>query len=416
MRFFQTVFLFGLFTVQCLGQQASLSKQHATEDFDFFIKTLEAKHPNPAANFPNYRAYKDALVASFPESMLYDEFALSFSKFANLFQDGHTFVANSKIPDTAKVLPFDVATRNNKVFVSNAMTVALGKEFEGAEITGINGMEINAVLNQIQPLIGGETEEHKMARLEYGFAGYVYRVLGEVAALDILHENKASIIHPTLIDRTQWLQLSITANRPKFGCQSIDPKTSLLSFTEMADLNKREFKQFLETTFKALKAQNVENLIIDLRYNGGGNFLYGQMLLAYLTDKPYTVHHKYQYDMDGKKTNRDMLEIAPSSQKNSFSGKLYFLTGPYTYSSAASIVAAVKFNKLGQIVGKPIGQPYAGFIDMTTFSLPNSKLLCGTSTVYYEYAGVTGLNRHLSIEPDIDTDEDALSVLLERLK
>ncbi|MCC5928895.1 MAG: hypothetical protein JJU28_06590 [Cyclobacteriaceae bacterium] len=76
----------------------------------------------------------------------------------------------------------------------------------------------------------------------------------------------------------------------------------------------------------------------------------------------------------------------------------------------------MKANQIGQIIGKPIGQPYAGFIDMTTFHLPNSKLGCGTSTVYYEYIGAHEISKHEGIPPDIDTEEDALEYILKHLE
>ncbi|HMO39316.1 MAG TPA: S41 family peptidase [Saprospiraceae bacterium] len=410
------LFLLGLLYHQCPGQPTSLSKQQATQDVEFFVKTLEAKHPNPTANFPNYRAYKDSLIASFSASIASEDFAKTICLYANLFQDGHTFASNMKIPDTAQVLPFDVAMKNNRFFILNSLHKDFSTEYKGAEIIGINGTSIRDVINLAMPFAGGETEAHQLARLAYSFAGFVYRVMGEITEVNLQQEGKHVSIRPPLIDRAQWLQKSISTNRPVFDYQNIDEKTSLILFTDMSNLSKKEFSQFLDKTFQGIKNSNTENLIIDLRHNGGGNFLYGQMLLAYLTDKPYTVHNKYQYDMDGKKTNPKMFEIKPENQKNRFVGNVYFLTSPYTYSSAASMIAAVKFNKIGQIIGTPIGQPYAGFIDMTTFTLPNSKLLCGTSTVYYEYAGATDSNKNLGIEPDVDTAEDALSYVLDKLK
>ena len=43
----------------------------------------------------------------------------------------------------------------------------------------------------------------------------------------------------------------------------------------------------MEDTFRTLREKGTKTLIIDLRGNGGGNDMYGAMLVSYLTDKPF---------------------------------------------------------------------------------------------------------------------------------
>lgn len=52
-------------------------------------------------------------------------------------------------------------------------------------------------------------------------------------------------------------------------------------------INQNLLPGFLEKTFKEFAEKKVQNLIIDLRYNGGGSDDYGKMLFAYLIDKPF---------------------------------------------------------------------------------------------------------------------------------
>jgi len=399
------------------SQPVMLTRQEAANDLEFFIKTLEEKHPNPGANFQNYRSYKDSLVAGLPESILHEDFAQMISLYANLFRDGHTFALNSDIPDSAMVLPFDITVKNNRVYILHSLHENSRSEYEGAEIIRINGIDIDHLIKLLMPYVAGETRTHRMARLESGFAGLVYRVLGEATEVELRKEDKNHLIHPSLMERQHWLRQNINAQRPKYDFELMNATTALITFNDMGNINKRSFAKFLKKSFKELKANNIDHLIIDLRHNGGGNFLFGQMLIAYLTDKPYTVHKKYQYDMAGQKVNLKLInDITPPKRKNKFTGNIYFLTGAYTYSSSASIISAVKSNNLGQVIGKPIGQPYSGYIDMSTFNLPKSKLLCGSSTVYYEYIGINEVNKFIGIPPDIDTDEDALVYLLDTLK
>ncbi len=46
-----------------------------------------------------------------------------------------------------------------------------------------------------------------------------------------------------------------------------------------------KFNLFLEETFRKIKEEEIEHLIIDIRNNSGGNSTLGDALLDYLTDK-----------------------------------------------------------------------------------------------------------------------------------
>ncbi|WP_194778350.1 S41 family peptidase [Pararhodonellum marinum] len=395
----------------CMAQ--SISKAQASEDIRFFNQTIQSKYPDPERHFPNYEAYSDSLIGVLEDKVPMNEFAQMMAKYANEFGDGHTFIQNSEIPSDAKVFPYQIKIKESKGFLSKSLLPDTNPNLIGAEIKRLNQVDFSAILTKSLEMAGGETKAHRMERIEGSFADYLYRLEGEISVIEVIDENESRTFSPTSITRAQWLSFDELDAKPKYAFQLIDAEKGLIIFSDMNDINKSQFAKFLKDTFKTLADKKIKTLIIDLRDNGGGNFMFGEMLLDYLTDMPYTIHQKYQYDMLGKKVNPKMVNpIRPKSQKNRFSGDLFFLTSAYTYSSAATIVAAVKYNGLGKIVGQPIGQPYSGFIDMMTFQLPHSKLVCGTSTVYYEYAGINEKNADLGIPPDILTDQDALEFLL----
>lgn len=393
-----------------------LSKTQAKEDLNFFIQKLESLHPDPKAYFPNYSTYLDSLYFTFPDQISIESFAQKAALFANKFKDGHTYIQNSPIPPEAGLLPFEVVIKGERVFIKNDISSGNGQDLAGAELLNINGVATREVLDRMLPFSGGETIEHQLARSERGFERNVYRLFGEINQIEVMINKEPLILEPNLVSKAEWDQHLIQNRHLKNDFRYLESKIALLEFVDMHSISKKEFAAYLNDAFRQIHKNKSTKLIIDLRNNGGGNFLFGKMLISYLTDSPYRLHDKYQYDKEGKKVNKSMIEpVKPQKQKYRFGGEVYFLTSAYTYSSAATLVAAAKYNDIGKIIGQPIGQPYSGFIDMKNFTLPHSKLQMGVSTVYYEYMGITEENRLKGIEPHVYEYVDALEELISSL-
>jgi hypothetical protein len=63
-----------------------------------------------------------------------------------------------------------------------------------------------------------------------------------------------------------------------------EQQAAFFSFNHMDNLP--AFESFLDSMFTTLHQQKTENLIIDMRQNGGGNSALGEALFRYITDKP----------------------------------------------------------------------------------------------------------------------------------
>ena len=57
-----------------------------------------------------------------------------------------------------------------------------------------------------------------------------------------------------------------------------------LSFLKKDTKNARDFGKFLQSFFTRVQKENIENLIIDLSYNAGGDERTGKQLIWYLTE------------------------------------------------------------------------------------------------------------------------------------
>jgi hypothetical protein len=198
-----------------------------------------------------------------------------------------------------------------------------------------------------------------------------------------------------------------------------DMKKQMYAELESQKENYPKFDELLEKMFSEMRVKNLSVLVIDVRNNGGGNSALCSQLLSYL--KPHeTINEisshiriselfKLQYpelyqmalakngnlDTDKLYDTKD-LKIAedgdelfekyfPLNKDESkiFKGKIYFLQGTDTYSSAGELITMVRDNNIGIIVGENgIFKP-CNYGDILMWQLPNTGETGGISHKYF---------------------------------
>jgi len=229
-------------------------------------------------------------------------------------------------------------------------------------------------------------------------------------------------------------------------------KTGVIDFR--AFQNPEQFNSFLEETFRKIKEEEIEYLIIDIRNNSGGNSTLGDALLDYLTDKPWRQFSKIELKVSKQikeyyqdplpvlkkiypesyesayQTSREWYqsvyqEIAslpegeisfsspeftePSENPLRFYGKLYVLIGSHTFSSAVNFAATVKDYGIGTLIGEETGGLATQFGDVYPFWLPNTDLSAGVS--HKKFYRPSGIDDGRGVLPDVEvttTLEDVL--------
>jgi len=155
----------------------------------------------------------------------------------------------------------------------------------------------------------------------------------------------------TIMDTTGWRHILTNDNNiPLYLSQPNIP-----GFVEYIDsLNtlyiqintSTSIKGLIKTVVNSNNSQNVQNLIVDLRFNGGGNY----MQLASFT------------------------KIIPKIFKGN--GKIYIITGTGTFSAGICIAARLKYYSKDKaiIVGQTMGDELHFWAEGKQFYLPNSKI------------------------------------------
>ncbi|MFC2158321.1 S41 family peptidase [Acidobacteriota bacterium] len=204
---------------------------------------------------------------------------------------------------------------------------------------------------------------------------------------------------------------------------------------------KISFPVFVKDTFQELIEKGEENLIIDMRNNGGGSDAFGKILFAHLIDKPFD----YYGALEMKKLEFDFLEFSNVPKKRRiksekffrkndrgwfdflahpnvglqkpiephFEGKVYVLINGGSFSATGETTSLMHFHKKAVFIGEECGAGYYGNTSgsMPTLILPHTKILVGVPLMRYTMA-VDGYPKDRGIIPEFPVEptiEDLLN-------
>ena len=131
--------------------------------------------------------------------------------------------------------------------------------------------------------------------------------------------------------------------------------------------------------------KGVENLIIDLRFNGGGSQESSIHLLKYLVDKPFVYSTS--------------ITDSQEPYSNSFKGQVYYLIDGEGNSTTGHFMSFVKELNLGIIIGEELGSNQFCTAGQTICRLTNTKLVYYVANSTNETM-VTSLPDEIGILPD----------------
>jgi len=180
------------------------------------------------------------------------------------------------------------------------------------------------------------------------------------------------------------------------------------------------FKDFVWEFIDSLNENKVENLIIDLRNNPGGNLTLGVQLIYFLTDKDtlkgfseyaftsdiYKKYFRKEYQKLKTKhpegvpqrdlvlINSDLNLFSEITNENSnyfipttrpiFKGNIYILSNYRTGSAAAMLTTLFQDNDVGTIIGTSVGNNPIGATTYTPMKLPKTKAEISIASTYIE--------------------------------
>jgi hypothetical protein len=315
------------------------------------------------------------------------EFRVALMRIAAMADNGHTGVIIGDGP-RPNAVPLRVTGFSDGLYVLRAQPA--DTDLLGARVEAVDGHSVQEVLAKLDALHGGVPAFRRIVSELWMQSPAVLNGIGiapkpdlTVWTLRLVNGTVVTralkgepVLKPrTFEDETRWLSPERPVNEPA-GWSALLPDSASLPLA-LRDFNKTfrrewiagtcvlyiQMKQiddgpdqkigdWLRETEQAMRANKPCALIVDLRYNGGGDYT-----------NTWSFTHKLP----------ELLNAG---------ARVYILTGPQTFSAAISTTAFIK-ETLGSravILGEPVGDRLKFLSEGNSGCLPNSKICFHYST------------------------------------
>lgn len=407
------------------------SKQLLEEDFDVFQGSLEDFHPG--LYWYRDKAEMDRIFwegkASLTQPMTERGFYRLLSSVLSKVGCGHTYTSLSEKTleeEMVAFLPFQLQFVDQKAFFIKSYGDDPESIRPGNQVTSINGVSMDSIYAACMNMLNGDgfTETGKINMLNAHF-WYTYAELFEVTEqhnVAYLDANKQ--LHRMAIDALpkkemyeSYFAKDESEETKRNVVLTIDNALATLTIKSFFGWKEGKKRIKVETKFKevfrTLEEEDISQLIIDLRDNGGGRVPW--VFYAYFVDEPFLfaknadlIFTKTPSSYPYQKLHPAMKWIKrkwlhtwfPGSSKMSkvdstrfemtslymtkpyraktpkFEGEVYILTNGGSFSAASDVAAMMKSSELAVLIGEESGGGYFGNTSMekSYVTLPHSKL------------------------------------------
>lgn len=443
---------------------SSFTQQQVKTDLDILYQSLIDTHYNPYAYITpealedKYNSIKSQITQ--PNYSLLETIRL-YQQLVSFIKNGHTeidFPAASYLSyaeNGGTVFPLDLAFENGMALVRANYSInnysssyhSKSKEIKkGAQLLAINGVSIDTILEKIMPQISAERRYFKLAKLEVlSFPRYYWYVFGQSNTFKVKLKFNGEI---------GTYELGAVPVFEGFEAKKdeiLRAQQTLRFYENAAYLNpghfsgdEQQYQRFIDDAFKQIKQQDVNNLIIDLRYNAGGNDSFSDYMVAYIADAPFTWHNRFMLRTSDRlkqhtKANQDLSNpywrsimnnksgsrykyefqpYQPVSKDKRYMGEVYVLVNRHTHSQSSVTAAQIQDYGWATIIGEETGDYPTLFASQFHYALPNTQVVVKIAKGYI--VRVNGSEAAHGVLPDIvvndhllDNDDEILQTALQ---
>jgi hypothetical protein len=452
-----TILLFVILLSLNLGTFGQQKKQEQlfdqadlVEDYNFLLETLEETHPNLYAYIPKdeFIQKTNEFRASINKSMSKADFYKILLKTIALIKQGHTMVFGDGgyrefLKSGGVAFPFKIVYDDNHIYVDENYSV--NSEFaKGTEIIAVNRIPSNRIIDEFTPYLRVRPNGYIGGTISYNWPGFLWLIYGFKDAFSISYilPNGNEIRTKTIdgVNLEQIKKKTMSGSTKDYEFDLVPARKTALLTLNTFHLDFDSYDSLLVHVFTEIQRNEIENLIIDVRANKGGNGNLVSTLVNYLTDKPYittagsqvktseatklcyTTHpvlvNAIEQAIKAEGDKPEFLKLVdcfleaepgtltsfpkeintPEYNPLRFYGQLYVLTSKDTYSAGTLFSAIIKDNDLGTIVGEETSDNPTMYACIMLFELPNTKINIQNSAQYSLRPG--GFDDQRGVLPD----------------
>ena len=423
------------------------------EDYNYLLSTLEETHPNLYAYIPKEDFIKktDNFRASINKPMSKSDFHKILLQTIALVKQGHTMVFGDSgyrnfLKNGGLAFPFKISYNNGHIYIDKSFSTH--NEFvKGTEIIAINHITTNEIVEKFKPFLRVRPNGYIESTLSNNWGSFLWLLYGfsDHFTISYILSNDNKIQTKTIegISLEQMNKTRSVKNKDFEFILELDRKTALLKLNTF-HLDFDRYDSLLNHVFTEIQKNEIENLIIDVRENKGGNGNLVSTLVNYLTDKPYvstagsqvktseSTRHCYTTHPvlvnaieQARKAEGDTPEflklvdcflekepgtitpfpketISPKENLLRFKGQLYVLSSKRTFSAGTLFAAQIKDNNIGIIVGEETSDNPTMYACIMLFELPNTKINIQNSAQYSLRPG--GFDDQRGVLPDFTVE------------
>lgn len=356
MKFSFTSLLF-LFTTLTINAQ-NLTEKQFVEDLEFLKFELSQRHKNLFAKISEKEFnLKISEIEGKCKTLNEETFEIELYKLIKEIGDEHTRIE----PKYPTIFPIHFDFFKEGIFVTE--TDSLNSNLLFKKLNGIEKTSIKNIIKNFKTIIQDDNKSY--------FEIYLLNFVNNPRILKGLKITQSDSSAKFVLNK-QEIKLSAenkTKSTTKFNSQLLrfqnkdnywyellgSNKILYLNYQDCSEQNGKPFEVFNKEMFNLIETQKPEKFIIDLRNNSGGNS-------AIL--KPFLEKLKTNY------LNKK--------------GSLYILIGKKTFSSSLMNAIDLKRNYNSILIGEPTSGNVNHYGETRGFYLPNSKIIIGYSTKYWE--------------------------------
>jgi tetratricopeptide (TPR) repeat protein len=357
-------------------------------DLDFFARRMNQMHWDLYAKVSKEQFLKEVDGLKKEAGSLSDsQIRVRLRKITAIVGDGHTASRLWAEGEPRRSLPLHLFAFSDGVYIIGAGSSQA--ELIGAKVLKVGALDIDAAMKATRPynsvdndmgyLAGGPALLCAPPILlaigaapdEAGAELTVQKKGGETAKVRVEPESFPATGHGGfLMPGFTYMHDGATGERPLFLRGEGEPlrtehlpesKTMYFWFGGVVNPHGGTFREFTDQMFEEIKAKGVENLVIDMRFNGGGNTGLVRPLLQSLV-KNETINQR---------------------------GHLWVLIGRNTFSAAQNTVNLLEQQTSATFVGEPTGSRPIFVGESTWFVLPHSKTRVTCSSRYWQMGDST---------------------------